>query len=1331
MYLSRIHLANFGLVLEPRTYEFGRLTSLIGENGSGKTTLIDAAQTVFTGALQKITSYNVTVKKQSGAKKGVIQRNLQGFVLGGDDQNFARDTANGWVCGVFELDAEERAKFPGFPAVFSAAVGCSAYVEETVSGRREARMEGDVAHLIVVGAALTLEDFAQVAGGEVEVRPPRETIRSIKRKYEGRPGVQIRPESGPNDYLCRLYGLLTGEQGELDRNVAVRAARVVAMSLAPQGEVANVAELIREQVLPVPDIPRTIGNLRALLSKMGALHAQAEQLASLRGALKSMEGTAQDWAQNHRERWRLQALKYGLALKGFERDLAFARRDHAAHASEFERIKREEVAFAADAKRANDRYMQLQLQAANLDCVSQEKRLLEERAGYEKEHRAAAADIGSACQMLVQLAESVKKLSELARPPSLLKAAWEAALGRIGSAKGEGLTVPRCALLKTRVAGDLAFDALTSVAVDFVNVSQAATRLSDAFRQGEVALNASEARGDLRRKRDDLNARHEQLRREIDLLQQGRSLVPEHVSEAVLVLRRELPASNPQPLCDLVEHRSQDWSRAIESLVGNARFTLLVEPGYEVKALSILKREAAHNRRIEHRSATASIADFKSDEGAAAAIIPDSIGEEIKFNSERARQFFALRFGNVVKCDDEQALSRSRRGLMRDGSRKGSFELSGRRVDQEETTFGRQGREAQRARRLEEQSRVAEQIEAIDLEYAWLYEVARCAQAIEAAPEDASQRLCAQWALTAQNIRGVQDRLELLDMSEAADIRQLIAEERDADHAARRRFEVAMQASSNAQAEVTSASNVVDRLERELPARQAEAQCSIQAYVHACAVDAELDSVAMERSLLAEIKSSGRSIDQIDRDFDLAGKSTGGYQTSLNQKCEEYNRLCQSADMMIPTVAVVRDEAVEAKERDRSAELSQTLPEIARALARGTDGYIRVVCFVRDGRQRDNEYSRSHLVRNQEEIAGTAKSFREEFTREFCEKTLGEIRGGVDTLRDLNRTLRGMVFSEDCFELSWEFDPAIDTKRQFLETVKKLATASETFNLLAPDNGLDAEQCRIRDKLLGDLMHDDAEYARTQLEQLADYRLYYTYVLLKFKPGEGPDPAALRRSSLSKQATSSGGQNETPSYVIRSALLASAFKHSRRNGPTLRLMINDEVFANMDPTRGRAVLQYLALTLRMQLIVAGPPGSKLDALFDMFDTEFQFMRVPVVGVGDLTHRSTVNVQRIHGAAVGQALREWREAERARIGSQFDAEVRPTLGALGAREVTEVIFPVEAVPGDAPLSAGEAIRRDLDEQERHERERRTEGRTVPRRSRRDDPGPGLFEREVEH
>jgi uncharacterized protein YPO0396 len=133
------------------------------------------------------------------------------------------------------------------------------------------------------------------------------------------------------------------------------------------------------------------------------------------------------------------------------------------------------------------------------------------------------------------------------------------------------------------------------------------------------------------------------------------------------------------------------------------------------------------------------------------------------------------------------------------------------------------------------------------------------------------------------------------------------------------------------------------------------------------------------------------------------------------------------------------------------------------------------------------------------------------------------------------------------------------------------------------------------------LLDDDEQKALRDLERIADYRNYRRYEI--YKEVEGKPPIAL-----SEYGTGSGGQLETPAYIIRSAAITSAFRFAEGTNH-LRMVLVDEAFSKMDETRSREVISYLTQALGLQLIFI-MPTSKCGPFMDLISNEFVFAKVP-------------------------------------------------------------------------------------------------------------------------
>ena len=148
------------------------------------------------------------------------------------------------------------------------------------------------------------------------------------------------------------------------------------------------------------------------------------------------------------------------------------------------------------------------------------------------------------------------------------------------------------------------------------------------------------------------------------------------------------------------------------------------------------------------------------------------------------------------------------------------------------------------------------------------------------------------------------------------------------------------------------------------------------------------------------------------------------------------------------------------------------------------------------------------------------------------------------------------------------------------------------------------------------LLDEDEQTAHRELARISDYRNYRRYEI--YKQPENKAPIAL-----SEYGTGSGGQLETPAYIIRSAAVTSAFRFNEGKAH-LRMVMVDEAFSKMDEGRSREVINYLTDALGLQLIFI-MPTSKSGPFLDLISSQFVFAKCPTTQtVGELKTRVFVD-----------------------------------------------------------------------------------------------------------
>ncbi|WP_407278203.1 SbcC/MukB-like Walker B domain-containing protein [Aromatoleum evansii] len=212
--------------------------------------------------------------------------------------------------------------------------------------------------------------------------------------------------------------------------------------------------------------------------------------------------------------------------------------------------------------------------------------------------------------------------------------------------------------------------------------------------------------------------------------------------------------------------------------------------------------------------------------------------------------------------------------------------------------------------------------------------------------------------------------------------------------------------------------------------------------------------------------------------------------------------------------------------------------------------------------------------------------------------------GGVRSLRALNHELGRLKFGTDSFTIDWSnWGPEFKEHYDFFSAAYDLADAQETGGLFG-DAVLSPEDCVVRDRLVALLLSNNQGRALRELQRIADYRNYRRYEIWK-------ESDSGSRVALSEWGTGSGGQLETPAYIVRAAVVTNRLKHYEK-GPHLHLLVNDESFAKMDERRAHDVMRFIRDSLGMQLVCA-MPTKHAGALKSEFTKEWCFTRTDAEG----------------------------------------------------------------------------------------------------------------------
>ena len=1150
--------------LEDREWIFADTVLLTGESGSGKSTLLDAIQTVLTAAHQHLVQFNIGQDESTQSRRGGKEpRTLAAYALGQQaDGVFLRSRSTSYAGIVFEASESAGERIEPFTAL----VGVEAFEDN-----RRAVLQG-APQFFIVRRALALDHLARRTGESLarSPLPLKELYVQLQHQLQADKTTVVQRFPDKGGYLQHLYGALMGKTA-VGENEAVRAAKSIVRAMAYK-ELGNVNDLVRDEILEPHDFSRDLDKMRELMRSIAALKAEADRLALNLERLKVATESAQN-ALDESRRFVVTTIAHALRARGDTRDeLASVQRQIATQDKRQAQLQEKVASLEAQEMQLRGQLSSVEQRLSGSD-VAQKKAALENEIRQQADQfrlhwtrvQEAARGIGAMAAQLGQLLTL-----DLVAVPALAAAV-------------EVLYPTGTAVLKPwpAMAQAYAREARLDVELPAFELEAFDTRLAtlqrnihegEASVQGSVVQALTDVGVRLKSVADDTEQRDAELR----LLQTGRSLglpAARDATAAVALIEQELPQAHPHLLAQLVEPRpGTRWQNAIEGYMGGDRFAIIVEAGLEARCARLVKQRypVRSPKVVQGRKA---MEDTEGRQLEARAVLHELLCEHPVANA-----FLMAQYGRVRKVDSEDELARTPQGLMEQGLGSRGYGMFACRAPDSELTFGEAARQRRRQWCENELVRLARDAQTLNTLRQSLNAIARMFNGAAFTP--LTPLLLSVLESQVQHANAEQ-ALKALDLSS---IEELLTESNDL----KGRIGTVKGQRDDEMKQVGATDKVLTdllRREKELTERLPELNITCtNTTVWASRFASAVPELATEPQLLAEAESLAAEPettldalrhraqtlrDNLPRTLRELAQAVGTYLSGARDDAERFAwtdppRSIDRLDELLPLVFRTRQAIAEQTQRQRAIGLAENAQSLQEAEA----------------------------------------SFNHVFTSSFCFKLRDDVKQGAVTLQRLNRHLQDIRFGNDTFKLEWDWIPRMQKVYEFFEAVEGVVEGLERERgsifaspLLSDEQRATAEEIRRL------LLANDQGASERALKELADYRNYRRYDIVRTSP--------VGQTRLSTWGTGSGGELETPFYVVRSAVLAHALGHfgrERREAPALRLMLSDEAFSKMDESRSRSVLRFLSQTLGLQLIVA-MPTSKSGAVKPEFDKEFTFSKI--------------------------------------------------------------------------------------------------------------------------
>ncbi|MCP3851717.1 MAG: AAA family ATPase, partial [Gammaproteobacteria bacterium] len=1172
-------------------FDFGPINLFSGGNGSGKTTAADGIQTIMTAAHENLYNYNPGQDETTQrGRRGKQVRTLASYVLGCDDGSYSRPwNTDGYLAAVFHPTQGETAE------PFTAIMAIRAHIDQ--AGNKKQARQDDLSFFILQGEMLEQDDFLRLSqsGAKKHIIPLTDMQNHLKKKY-GNKVVEQYGKKRP--YLRRLYAALRGKSDALSDRESMHAAKTFSSFMAYK-PVKSINEFVAREILENKDMGDAI---RDISDSMKTIHGMEEDARFIITSIDLLNQTGgfchryiDHWVEliiNHYTEAKRQSLVNQKAYLE-------AKKEQQKITSNISEHEKKIIVTEDRRKQAHQEIVSLEAQRQGIKALKDKDDLL---TTIDK-HNALLSE-----QSRPLLEQNFLLSKNTENSAALLEALKKSSVGvDLPGFDSKDLLaqVRKVVALKEKSEIDLH----SLLGSDWVDISPLENHLDNALlaeqehnrlvtllhsnELGSINVAKGKAAISLRDQLQQLITRQEnslqqiqhkmqQKQQEIDTLHAHKITYPHYVQLALTAIEQQCPKAEPRVLCDYIEVLEPEWQMSIEGYLGGTRFSILVEEDYEAQAIRIVRNMPGGNRnRAKVIQGSRARRDMKRLD-----VKSDSIVSIMKFEHKTAEYFLKASYGNVLRVADAEILRSTARGITPDGLASGSYSMWRCDVSDAELVFGQGARERALLAKQEE-LRIQED------EANKLYRTHQTNNQIFSLLDPIKTlnyvSIINSMLDHHRHLRQAENNLSNLDLSNF-DALEKELDERKADYSQfDQQGKDLLKALGGQQVELKKQKEVVkklddtqDKLQDVLEQQEAKLQ-SIRT------IQTEFDTESALNQ--ADERASQASNDfEFQSELDAAREQLGKITLSIEQSVMQHNQYCKNYD------AINYDsDLYELHSQSFFKRINQLLGEVDTI---------------------KNRLKNNVLAEKQEKLTSLKEDFNTAFVTNLCHSIYQAINDGKRILDDLNKELEHHRFGTDQerfrFDYTWvpEFR---EYQRFFKEVIQQpnLGDGTTLFNAELSENAQN-----IRDKLMNMLLDEDAQKATRELERISDYRNYRNYEI--YKEPEGKQPIAL-----SQYGTGSGGQLETPAYIIRSAAITSAFRFNEGNSH-LRMVMVDEAFSKMDESRSREVINYLTNTLGLQLIFI-MPTSKSGPFMDLISNQFVFSKCPTTKArGELQTRMLVD-----------------------------------------------------------------------------------------------------------
>jgi uncharacterized protein YPO0396 len=659
---------------------------------------------------------------------------------------------------------------------------------------------------------------------------------------------------------------------------------------------------------------------------------------------------------------------------------------------------------------------------------------------------------------------------------------------------------------------------------------------------GALAQTYADQRALLAEKIRGLREEGERLQREIAQLRTGdRDASYEAEAPAAARLRRllraelGLGADEVVYLCQVLDVTDESWQDAVEGVLGQARFHLLVPSVHYDTAMRIYRdrrfRDNLHGVGLPDGERL--LAAVLRDKGELRHGRPDRLAAEVQTSHPTARAYVDLLLGGYVKCETLEELRDQRQAVTRECFVRRQFSTSHLDPLHYRRWFiGRRAIPRQIAEREARLRAIGDELAALAGQTAGL-----------------EQRL----TLTRDRVRGfIELEHGLPELARLPETEGTLVALRAELAGLDTRTIVALQA------ETQNARAAAD----ELQGRLSEADQSIgtlRQRLH-----------TLDHEVIPGLEREGAAAAEVAHGFLLLESAEEMAEEAEKEYVRRRERQALETVLENAARAEISYTTAESNNRDRLREAKQAYS------LRYDFGYDNQEDAGRYAAER-KRYAQSELPEYEARVARQRGLAEQELVENFIHRLREQIEDARSQLDHLNGTLSKLRFGGERYEFI--ASPAPDLRRIYDMVMDSRAVLGASL--------FDSDFRRAHQEgwdLLFERLTIGADDERVEeLRRLQDYRNYLAYdIRIHYPNGD----RALHSQISAKK---SGGETTTPFYVAMAASFAQAYRlNQARPSDTIRLAIFDEAFGKMDTARTASALKFMVDT-GLQVLLATPP----------------------------------------------------------------------------------------------------------------------------------------------